>query len=75
MEETMAVLKPRIKTAIVLGLLSLLAGVFTHLALTDIYHREGDLTLEWNILRICALVFVVFTGYTLITLRRILKSL
>ena len=71
----MAGLKPRIKTAIVLGLVSLLAGVFAQLALTDIYHAEGDLTLEWNVLRVCALIFLVFIGYTLITLRRVLKSI
>ena len=68
-------LKSRIKFSISLGAASLLAGIFAHLALTDIYHGEGDLSLEWNVLRVCALVLAVFMGYTLITLRDILKTL
>ena len=50
-----------------LGVLSLLAGLITHLALTDIYHGEADVTLEWNIVRICALVLLVFIGTALFT--------
>ena len=35
--------------SIVLGLLSLGAFVLGRLALTDIFHGEPDLTLEWNV--------------------------
>ena len=66
-------LKMQIKLVIVLGILSLLAGLFAYLALTDIYHGEADVTLEWTILRICALVFVAFIGASLFTLIRALK--
>ena len=68
-------LKMQIKVTIVLGLLSLLAGLITHLALTDIYHGEADVTLEWSMIRICALVLLVFIGMTLFTLRRVLREL
>jgi hypothetical protein len=66
-------LKHQIRIAIILGFLSLVAGILGHLALTDIYHAEADLTLEWNMLRVFAVIFLIFIGYTLFTLRRILK--
>jgi hypothetical protein len=56
-----------------LGALSLLAGLATHLALTDIYHGEADVTLEWSIVRVCALVLLAFIGMALLTLRRTLS--
>lgn len=68
-------LKNQIRVAIVLGILSLVAGVLGHLALTDIYHGDGNLSLEWNVLRVCAVVLAVFTVYALVTLRQILKNL
>ncbi|HUF00153.1 MAG TPA: hypothetical protein VMN99_12925 [Anaerolineales bacterium] len=68
-------LKHQIRGAIALGLLSLVAGGLGHLALTDIYHGDGNLTLEWNMLRIFATVFLIFIGYTLITVRKILKTI
>lgn len=68
-------LETQIRVAIVLGALSLLAVVLTHLALTDIYHGEADVTLEWNIVRICALVLLVFIGLALFTLRLALREL
>ena len=66
-------LKMQIKVLIVLGILSVLAGLLTHLALTDIYHGEADVTLEWNIVRVCAVVFAVFIGASLFTFIRALK--
>ena len=68
-------LRTRIKVTMALGFLSLFMGLIGHLALTDIYHSEGDVSLEWNILRVCALVLVIFIGYTLLTLRKILKTI
>jgi hypothetical protein len=59
----------------VLGVLSLLAGVTSHLALTDIYHAHEDVSLEWSVLRICALIFLLFIGSALFTLGRALKVL
>jgi len=37
-------LKHQITIAFVFGILSLVAGVFSHLALTDIYHAESDVS-------------------------------
>ena len=58
---------------IILGALSLLALLLCHLALTDIAHGELDLTAEWAILRLSALLLLLFIGSTLITLRQIFK--
>jgi len=33
-----------------LGILSVIALLVSHLALTDIWHGEGDLRLEWSVL-------------------------
>jgi hypothetical protein len=68
-------LKNQVRVAIILGILSLVVGVLGHLALTDIYHAEGDLSLEWNMLRVFAIVFLIFIAYTLITLRKILRTI
>ncbi|MHC4559587.1 MAG: hypothetical protein ACYS80_20020 [Planctomycetota bacterium] len=67
----------RFKTQIVVvmgfGILSLVAGLFGHLALTDIYHGEPDLTLEWRIVQVAALIILFFIGSSLFTLGRALK--
>jgi len=68
-------LRTQIRLTIALGILSLFAGVMGHLALTDIYHGEGDLSLEWNALRACAVVLLVFIGAALMTLSRAMKEL
>jgi len=56
-----------------LGILSLIAMAFSHLALTDIVHGETDVSLEWSILRVTGLVLLAFIGSSLFTLIRILK--
>jgi hypothetical protein len=71
----MNTLKTQIKLGIALGLLSLAAGLAAHLALTDIYHAEGDVSLEWNVLRICAVIITAFIVYALAALGRILKTI
>ena len=48
------------KLSLVLGVASLLAVVAGHLALTDIHHGEGNLALEWVVVRICAGLIVAF---------------
>jgi len=58
-----------------LGALSLLAGWIGHLALTDIYHGEADVSLEWNLVRVSAVVLLAFIGTALFTLRRTLSAL
>ena len=68
-------LKQQIIVAYVFGILSLVAGVFSHLALTDIAHGEPDVTLEWNVVRLGALVVLVFIGFTFARFRRVLRGL
>lgn len=63
-----------VKTAIGLGIISLGAVLVSHLALTDIYHGESDLRLEWNALRVCFAVIVAFQVYALVTFWRIVRK-
>jgi hypothetical protein len=58
---------------LILSGLSILALVFSHLALTDIYHGGEDLGLEWSLLRITAIIFIAFITSTLLTLKQVLK--
>lgn len=58
-----------------LGALSLIALLFSHLALTDIYHGEANAAAEWAVLQVSAAVFVMFIALTLLNLRRVLKQL
>jgi uncharacterized membrane protein len=67
-------LKKHIKVTLTLGVLSLLALVLSHLAVTDIAHGEANVELEWNVLRVCALVLLLFIGATLFMLRRVHKA-
>ena len=68
-------LKNQIRGTMVLGTLALLAGIVGQLALTDIHHGEVDVTLEWSILRICALILLAFIGASMFTLRKAIKTL
>jgi len=68
-------LKNQIRLTLALGILSLLAGVIGHLALTDIYHAKVDVSLEWNVLCACAVVLMMFIGFSSFTLRMVLKRL
>jgi hypothetical protein len=54
-----------------LGLLSIVAVFLSFLALTDIGHGEGDLTLEWWIVRISFLVIIAFQISALWTISRV----
>ena len=68
-------LKKHIRMAMALGVLSLVAVVLSHLALTDIAHGESDVAWEWRILRVSALVLLMFIGMSVVTFGRVLKSL
>lgn len=53
----------------VLGLLSIMAVLFTYLALCDIgTNKEPDLTTEWNMVGIGLTIWIIFIGSTLITI-------
>jgi hypothetical protein len=60
-----------VRVSSVLGILSVAAVLTGHLALTDIHHGEGDLALEWNVLRGCFGVIVAFQVAALVTLRKV----
>ncbi len=57
----------------ILSVFSFLALIGSHLALTDIYHGGEDLSLEWSVLRIAAVIFLAFIGSTIFTLKQVLK--
>ena len=71
----MNTVKTHIIVTMLLGALALLAGLLSHLALTDIYHNEADVSLEWGIVQLSALVILTFIGSTLIVLGRVLKHI
>jgi len=68
-------LKTQVRVTLVLGVLALLAVGMSHLALTDIYHGEADVSLEWTVVRVSAAVVLAFVGLALFTLRRMLGAL
>lgn len=59
---------------LILSGFSILALIVGHLALTDIYRGGEDLSLEWLLLRIAAVVFVAFILSTILTLKQVLKT-
>jgi hypothetical protein len=52
----------------ILGFLSVLALIFLFLALSDIAHKEEDLTLEWYVSGVCMIILAAFTISTFVTL-------
>ena len=62
------------KLSIGLGVLSLAAVVVAHLALTDIWHGEADVRLEWRALQLCAAVILASQIFTLTTLGRVVRK-
>jgi hypothetical protein len=64
-------LRTHVQTTVILAVLSLAALGLGHLALTDIFHAEGDLVAEWMILRVAALVLTGFVATTLWLLARV----
>lgn len=68
-------LKNQIRITVALGILSIIAGILGHLALTDIYHGEGDMALEWSILQAGALIIFAFIISSLLVLRKALKAM
>ena len=62
------------KASVGLGVLALIAVASNHLVLTDIYHGEADVSLEWNVLRVGFAVIVVSQVTSLVTLTRMLRN-
>ena len=64
-------LKKNILFTRILAVICLIAGLLSHLALTDIAHGEPDLEGEWAIVQVSAFLVLLFILITLITLRHI----
>jgi putative copper export protein len=62
------------KVSIVLIVLALLSVVVGHLALTDIYHGSGDVSLEWDVLRVCFGIIVISQIAALVTLLKVVRQ-
>ena len=67
-------LKRSVIVSLTLGVLSVLAIGVSHLALTDIWHGESDVSLEWNVLRLAASIIIVFHVSAFVTLWQVLRS-
>ncbi|MEI6613912.1 MAG: hypothetical protein WCL37_03365 [Chrysiogenales bacterium] len=63
----------QVKTAMVLGIGTLVAVFISLLALSDIYHGESDLCLEWMALRICFAMIFIFQVFALGTFWRVIR--
>ena len=63
-----------LKLAVALAFVSLIALVFSFLALTDIYHGEADTSLESTVVRSAALAHLLFIGVTIFALRKVMRS-
>jgi hypothetical protein len=69
----MSKLKKYAVITLILSGLSILALGLSQLALTDIYHGGEDLSLEWSLLRMAAIIFIAFITSTILTLKQVLK--
>lgn len=68
-------MKKLIRTTLGWGMLTLITGLFAHLALTDIYHAEPNVSIEWTIVQIAALTVLIFVALSMATLWKLLKKL
>lgn len=53
-------LKKSARVTLGIGLLSIVAIVLSHLALTDIWHGETEVDLEWTMVQIGFAIIIVF---------------
>lgn len=65
--------KTAARITFILGVISILAVLVSHLALTDIYHGEADTSQEWRFLRVSAVIILAFHVSALVTLWRLLR--
>jgi len=59
--------------ALSLNVIAAIGLLLSALALTDIYHNEADVTLEWNMIRVSflfILLSITFSGITILKLGR-----
>ncbi len=60
---------------IVFGIISIVGIIFSHLALTDIWHGEPNLDMEWKIVQVSFFFIILFHVSTFITLYKLLNFL
>lgn len=70
----MLTLRSQSFVGIALGVLSLIALAFSHLALTDIAHGQPEPSQEWLVLQLSAIIFLLFVVVSLATFIRLLRS-
>jgi len=73
MEANEGVKNHQAAVAFFLGIASLVAIFVSLLALSDIFHGESDLRLEWMALRVSFAVIFIFQVFALITFWRIIR--
>lgn len=73
MEANEGVKRHQAVVAFFLGIASLVAIFVSLLALSDIFHGESDLRLEWMALRVSFAVIFIFQVFALITFWRIIR--
>jgi hypothetical protein len=71
----MRTLHRHVRHALILCVVALPAIAVALLALTDIYHQEEDLTLEWIVLRVSFLIILAAVLASLLVLRRIIQMM
>lgn len=59
-----------VRVALAFQALAVVALGVAHLALTDIWHGESDLRLEWQVLQVAAAVILTASVVSIETLRR-----
>jgi hypothetical protein len=70
-------LQRRIGVALLLCFAAVVAGAVAQLALTDIFHGEADVRLEWRAVQIADVVVataVIYAAHTLFKVRAFLRS-
>ena len=66
-------IKRSARMALGLGVLSLFALGASVFALNDIARGEPDLTIEWAVLRVAALIILMFIALSFVILTRVLR--
>lgn len=66
--------RPFIRMTFALGLMVLVAMAFSVPALSDIARGESDLDLEWAVVRVTALLMLMFIGSSFSIIRAIMRT-
>ena len=67
-------LQRQVRVAFTLCLIAFAAGIVAHLALTDIFHGEPDVRLEWRAVQATGLIVAATLVYAARTLAKVLAA-